>query len=170
MEPNTASYPIRFTFDPAEPIARWRPLVAWLLVIPHFFVLYAIDRGVGVRRPSPGSRSCSPASCRGPGRLPVLLLRYQPRVMTYADLPAGGVPAVHVRHGARRSGRLPARAGGHGPALTDRNRLTVFFRYFMVIPHVFVLSSWGSAAGVVIMIAWFAVIFTASGPTACATS
>ena len=64
MEPTTASYPVSFTFDPPEHIARWRPLVAWLLVIPHFVVLYFVQIVASVcvvhRR---GSRSSSPASC-----------------------------------------------------------------------------------------------------------
>lgn len=33
-------YPIRTRFDYPEKIARWRPLVHWLLVIPHMIVIY----------------------------------------------------------------------------------------------------------------------------------
>ena len=39
MEPSTPSYPVSVAFDPPERIARWRPLVVWLLVIPHLLVL-----------------------------------------------------------------------------------------------------------------------------------
>ena len=32
-----------FAFDPPERIARWRPLVHWLLVIPHLVILYVLQ-------------------------------------------------------------------------------------------------------------------------------
>ena len=48
--------------------------------------------------------------------------------------------------------------------LTDRNRVTVFFRYFMVLPHVVVLMVLGLGALVCFVIAWFAVLFTGRWP------
>jgi hypothetical protein len=33
-------YPIRVRFEYPEKIARWRPLVHWLLAIPHIIVVY----------------------------------------------------------------------------------------------------------------------------------
>src|SRR6476660_8168919 len=42
MLESTPSYPATLTFDPPEKIANWRPLVAWLLAIPHFIVLYVL--------------------------------------------------------------------------------------------------------------------------------
>jgi hypothetical protein len=35
-------YPATFTFDAPERIGNWRPLVQWLLAIPHLAVLYAL--------------------------------------------------------------------------------------------------------------------------------
>src|SRR2546421_5062748 len=46
MQPTSASgvpYPASFTFDPPEKIANWRPLVHWLLAIPHFIILYVLN-------------------------------------------------------------------------------------------------------------------------------
>src|SRR3954468_14800702 len=37
------SYPATFTFDPPEKVANWRPLVNWLLAIPHFVILYGLQ-------------------------------------------------------------------------------------------------------------------------------
>ena len=65
MIEGTPSYPATFTFDPPEKIANWRPLVQWLLAIPHFVILYVLQ--IGDPRwsaSSPGSPSCSRASCR----------------------------------------------------------------------------------------------------------
>ena len=46
----------------------------------------------------------------------------------------------------------------------ERNRLTVFFRIFMVIPHLIVLLFVGLAWAIVAFIAWLSIIFTASFP------
>ncbi|HET6171621.1 MAG TPA: DUF4389 domain-containing protein [Gaiellales bacterium] len=46
----------------------------------------------------------------------------------------------------------------------ERSRLTVFFRLFLLIPHVIVLWLYGIAAGVVVIIAWFAGVFTGRIP------
>jgi hypothetical protein len=45
-----------------------------------------------------------------------------------------------------------------------RNRLTVFFRLFMLIPHFIVLFFLGIAWWVTAIIAWFAILFTGSYP------
>ena len=42
METNSVPYPATFTFDPPEKIANWRPLVHWLLVIPHGIIVYVL--------------------------------------------------------------------------------------------------------------------------------
>ena len=40
----------------------------------------------------------------------------------------------------------------------------MFFRYFMVIPHMIVLALVGIAVFVAVVIAWFAVLFTGKWP------
>lgn len=44
------------------------------------------------------------------------------------------------------------------------SRLTTFFRYFMIIPHLFILYFLNIAAGVVWIISWFAILFTGRFP------
>lgn len=44
------------------------------------------------------------------------------------------------------------------------SRLTTFFRCFMVIPHTIVLYFLGIAAGVVLFICWWAILFTGKYP------
>ena len=46
--PAAAGYPAAFELDRAEKIANWRPLVHWLLVIPHALVLYVLGIVAGV--------------------------------------------------------------------------------------------------------------------------
>ncbi len=52
----------------------------------------------------------------------------------------------------------------HQMPAVDRSRLTVFFRFFMAIPHFIVSIFYGFAAGVVVFLAWFAIIFTGRYP------
>jgi hypothetical protein len=49
------------------------------------------------------------------------------------------------------------------PAI-ERNRLTVFFRLIMVIPHMIVAFFYFIAASIVVCIAWFAIVFTGRYP------
>lgn len=46
----------------------------------------------------------------------------------------------------------------------ERNRLTVFFRLLLAIPQAVVLWLWGYVAAVVVVIAWFAALFTGRVP------
>jgi len=44
------------------------------------------------------------------------------------------------------------------------SRLTTFFRLVMVIPHIIVLWALGIAAGIVVFIAWWAILFIGRYP------
>jgi hypothetical protein len=46
----------------------------------------------------------------------------------------------------------------------ERNRLTVFFRWLLVIPHLIVLTIWSIVAWFAIIIAWFAALITGRVP------
>lgn len=45
-----------------------------------------------------------------------------------------------------------------------RSRLTTFFRLVLVIPHLIVATFWGIAIFVVVVVAWFALLFTGRWP------
>ena len=45
-----------------------------------------------------------------------------------------------------------------------RNRLTVFFRFLLVIPHVIVMMLWGIVTWIVSIVAWFATLFMGRMP------
>ena len=44
------------------------------------------------------------------------------------------------------------------------SRLTTFFRCFMIIPHMIVLYFLQIAAGIILIISWFAILFTGKFP------
>jgi hypothetical protein len=56
------------------------------------------------------------------------------------------------------AGPLPVLVAAAGPA--RQQRLTVFFRILLAVPHYFVLYFLGIAAGVVVFIGWWAALFT----------
>ena len=164
MEPSTA-YPVSFTFDPPEHIARWRPLVSWLLAIPHFFVLYFVQLIASL---------CVMVAWfvilftgklpEGLARFPVMLLRYQTRVTTYSLFLQEEYPPFEFPSEGTDVGDYPRVLVEADAALTDRNRVTTFFRPFLLIPHIIAIMFLGIAAGFVIFIAWFAVLFTGKWP------
>jgi hypothetical protein len=46
----------------------------------------------------------------------------------------------------------------------ERSRLTVFFRFILVIPHLIVASVWGLVSALATIVAWFAALFTGQVP------
>jgi len=166
MEPSSASYPATFTFDPPEKVANWRPLVNWLLAIPHFAVLY------GLRVLGQVVAVISWFAIVFTGQLPEsfanlqsMWMRYEIRTYTFAlflreEYPPFGFAMTPTDGG--EDGRI---AVNFQPELTDRNRVTVGFRIILVIPHVIALALLGFASAVVTIIAFFAVLFTGRWPT-----
>ena len=74
-----------------------------------------------------------------------------------------GVPRLRFPSGQRRSRGLPRRLERR-PGDEDRNRLTVGLRFIWIIPAYIVVYLVGIAAGVVLLLAWFIVLFTGKWP------
>ena len=164
MEP-TSAYPVTFTFDPPEHIARWRPLVAWLLASPHFVILYFVQVIAGVCAFIAWFAILFTGKLPdGLARFPVLMLRYQARVMTYSTFLQEEYPPFEFGTEDNDAGAYPRLRVEADTELTHRNRLTTFFRPILLIPQVIAIMFVGIAAGFVIFIAWFAVIITGRWP------
>ena len=164
MEPTTA-YPVSFTFERPEHIARWRPLVSWLLAIPHFFILYFVGFVASICVFIAWFAILFTGKLpEGLARFPVMLLRYQTRVMTYSMFMQEEYPPFEFPSEGTDVGDYPRLQVNMAPELTDRNRVTTFFRWLLVIPHVIALAFIGIAASIAIFIAWFAVIITGKWP------
>jgi hypothetical protein len=165
MQANSAPYPATFTFDPPEKVANWRPLVNWLLAIPHFFVLYALgvlSRVIGVL--SWFIILFTGALPEGLANLQVMYMRYSTRTSLFAAFMKEEYPPFTFS-------TTPADPGDDGrvrvevnPQLANRNRLTTAFRIILVIPHVIVLIFLFLAAAISVLIAFFAVLFTGRWP------
>ena len=165
METSPAVYPVRVTFDPPDEVARWRPLVAWLLVIPHLIVLYFLQLVGGL------FALVAWFAILFTGKLPeglagvmALLVRYQLRATTYSVFLQEEYPPFAFDTTVADPGDYPRVRVDVEPAFEGRNRLTVFFRYFLVLPHAIVLMLLGIVAGFAVLLAWFAVLFTKRWP------
>ena len=157
------SYPLNGEVVCAERVARWRPLVNWVLVIPLYLWLAVLGYGAAV------------VSLAGwlaivfTGRLPerlgdylVAVLRYQWRVDAFLFGLTTSYPGFPVVAGYVDPGDYPAVLYSARPAA--RRRVTVAFRAVLVIPQLVVLYFVNLAAVVVLIAGWFAVLVTGRWP------
>jgi hypothetical protein len=159
------AYPATLTFDPPEKIANWRPLVAWLLAIPHFIVLYVL----GLVAEVVGIISWfvilfTGSLPEGLANVQVMYLRYALRTYTYAGFLKEEYPPFTFATTVADPGDDARIRVDVRPQLTDRNRLTVFFRLILAIPQLLAFIVLSIASGVVHFIAFFAVLFTGRYP------
>jgi hypothetical protein len=159
----SSSYPLNSEVVCAERVARWRPLVNWILVIPLYLWLIVLEYGAAA------------VSLAGwfaivfTGRLPerlgdylVAVLRYQWRVTAFLYGLTAGYPGFPVVAGYVDPGDYPAVLYSARPVA--RRRVTVVFRAVLVIPQLVVLYFVSLAALAVLVIGWFAVLLAGRWP------
>jgi hypothetical protein len=159
--PASSSYPASFTFDPPERVANWRPLVNWILAIPHFVILYGLRVLAQVVAVIAWFvilfTGAMPESF---ANLQVMFLRYETRIYIYASFMREEYPPFAFTTTPLDEGEDPRVRVDFQPELTDRNRLTVGFRLILAIPQFVVLALLGIVAWVVLVVAFFVVLFT----------
>jgi hypothetical protein len=156
----SSPYPFGFEADPPAPQSRLTVLFRLILALPHLIIVSILGYAIAV----------------------VTLIAWVAILIT-GKYPQGLLSfAVNVQHwGSRSNGYMylltgayppfalgpdtsyPVRMTGEG-VVEGRNRLTVFFRIFMIIPHLIVLAILGVVAAVVWVIAWIAALITGSVP------
>lgn len=158
------TYPARLTVAPGGKIANWRALVHVFMVIPHVIVLYLL----GIAAQVVGVISWFVILFTG--KLPeglhnfqAMYLRYSNRTIGFMILLTEEYPPFEFDTTAHDRTSYPIRSD-FDPQLENRNRVTVLFRMFMVIPQYIVLALVSIAAYFVYIVAWFAVLFTGSMP------
>jgi len=158
-------YPASLQVDTPERMARWRPLVQWLLAIPHMLILYAL----GVLSWAVGIVSWFVVLITG--RLPASLagvqamyLRYSDRTMTYAGFLVEEYPPFAFDTTGDDPGTYHGVLVDFEPELEHRNRLTTFFRWLLVIPHLIALFVVGFVATLAHIVGFFAVLITGRWP------
>jgi Domain of unknown function (DUF4389) len=159
----SGSYPLGLSVTSPSSVERWRPLVNWLLVIPHEIWAFVLLLGAEILA------FLGWFSILFTGRLPdswsdymVGVLRYQWRIASYLyawtlEYPTFSPVPGHIDPGDYPAVLWCARA-------VERDRLTTFFRGLLVIPHLIVLYLFGIVALVALVAAWFVVLFTGRWP------
>jgi len=160
-----SEYPATLTFDAPARVANWRPLVHWLLAIPHFVILYFLNIASSVVALVSWfiivfSGQMSP----GLANFQAMYIRYAARVYNYAAFLREEYPPFSFDATTSDPGDDPRLHVDLRPALTDRNRVTTFFRIILVIPVAIVLCIFMIGAYVAVLIAFFAVLFTGHWP------
>lgn len=163
--PNGGGYPARLSVSDDNRIANWRALVHIFMAIPHLVVMYLLgiaSQVVGV---------ISWFVILFTGKMPAglhnfqsMYLRYSNRTVGFMILLTEEYPPFEFETTALDGSGYPIRSDFDHEA-EGRNRVTVFFRMLMIIPHYIALMFVTIAAAVIYLIAWFAVLFTGSMPT-----
>ncbi len=159
--PTSPAYPATFEVDHPERITNWKPLVQWLLAIPHWIVLNALNNLSGI------VAIFSWFAILFTGRLPQglasvqhLYIRYVNRTLAYTAFLREEYPPFVFGTTAQDAGEYPAVRTAFDTQYENRNRLTVAFRIILVIPHLIVLAILGVVAVVAVVIWVFVVLFT----------
>ena len=158
-------YPVSLEFDTPEKIARWRPLVHWLLAIPHFVVAYVLSIVAGIL--------VIVAWFAGvfAGKIPdgilrpmVMTQRYSTRVAGYVLFLREEYPPFFFATEFADPGDYPGLRVHVAPAVEGRSRLSIFFRLLLLIPHTIVLFFLSIALWFVLVVGFFAVIILGRWP------
>ena len=149
------TYPATIEVRTPDKIANWRPLVQWILAIPHMIIARAMEYLAWALA------IVSWFAILFTGKLPVgianlqiMIIRYAARAHVYAGFLHDEYPPFEFQSTPAEPGGTPVDVAIQ-PQLEDRNRLTVGLRFLWVIPaflFVFVIAIVG-------MLAWFAAFF-----------
>jgi hypothetical protein len=144
-------------------MARWRPVVQWLLAIPLFVILYVFRIVMEVCALIGWFAALFTARLPdGLGDVIAGYYRYAWRTYTYSWFLRDKYPPFGPALGYDDPGDDPAQFQvQRGQGLS---RLSVLFRIILVIPQLIVLAVLMLAAFLAMVIAWFAVVITGRWP------
>jgi hypothetical protein len=175
-------YPIDVEIDPPARQNRWKVGFRLVLAVPALFLLTAFLGSAGSFNPNSGTESTGVglvfaaaflgwffALARGhaPRGLRDLIaygLSYAAQAWAYMTLLTDRYPSSDP---LTAIGPLPVREDPIRLESSDdlrRNRLTVFFRLLLAIPHLIWLALWGIVAVFAAIGNWFATLFTGTSP------
>jgi hypothetical protein len=175
MQPN--AYPVQFSVEyPARPLNRLTTFFRLILAIPIFIVFGLVDGGTWQWS---YNHTTTVVVAAGAGGVlffaPLLMIlfrqkyprwwfdwnlelqRFSNRVGIYVALMDDRYPSTDEHQSVRLDYVYP-------DATRDLNRWLPLVKWFLAIPHYVVLFFLGIGAFVVVIIAWFAILFTGSYP------
>ena len=158
-------YPATFEFSAPAGVDRWRVVGNPILAIPHMVVLpvlVSVEMIVWV---------LSWFAVVFTGRLPeglagfqCMVIRYKIRVGVYAGFLRNSYPPFDFDAAAADNGEDPEVSVGFRPELENRSRVSVVFRFVLVVPVAVMLVVWTALAAVVTVVGFFAVLFMGRWP------
>ncbi|MCY4516083.1 MAG: DUF4389 domain-containing protein [Acidimicrobiaceae bacterium] len=158
------AYPASLVVDTPERVANWRPLLQWLLALPHWIIVNVLGYV------STAISFISWFAILFTGRLPaglanfqIMYLRYSARLMAYAGFLHSSYPPFAFDMTADDPGGTPVSMNVQ-PQLDGRNRLTTLIRLIMAIPAIVFAVIVGIISFVVHLLGFFAVLFTGRWP------
>jgi Domain of unknown function (DUF4389) len=156
--PAAPDYPVRFGVEYPERLSRWKIFVKWLFAIPHLIILYLLGIVLSVMifiaffailftKKWP----------RGMFDFAVQIQRWTANVASYVFLERDEYPPF-----SGDAGEYPVT---YEVDYDDNlSRWMIFVKWLLAIPHYIVLVFLAIAATVVVIIAFFAILFTGRYP------
>ncbi|WP_419849454.1 DUF4389 domain-containing protein [Candidatus Poriferisocius sp.] len=158
-------YPATFEFNAPERVARWRVIGNIILSIPHGIVLYVlgafslvVDVFSWIAIVITGKL---PAGLAG---VNCMLIRYGARVGTYSDFMRSSYPPFDFDTSAQDNGNDPEVVVNFEPEMDGRSRLSVFFRFILLIPVLIMGFIWGILWMLTMIVGFFAVLILGRWP------
>ena len=152
-------YPVRFDVEYPEGLSRWKIFVKWILAIPHFIIVYLLLLVAGVLQfIAFFSILFTKKWPRGLFDFTVQIYRWTSNTSAYALL----LLRDEYPPFSGEAGEYPLTLD----VQYDENlsRWQIFVKWLLAIPHYVVLVFLGIAAYVVVIIAFFAILFTGRFP------
>jgi Domain of unknown function (DUF4389) len=160
---SNSDYPIDLGVDVPDHIARWRPLVQWILAIPLLIVVYVLRIVAEVCAFIGWFVALFTGNLpEGLGNLIAGYYRYAWRAYTYSWFLRETYPTFGLAQGYSDPRTDPAWFEVR-PA-EELSRLAVLFRIILVIPQWIVIIFLGIALYIALLVAFFAVIITGRWP------
>lgn len=161
---NPLAYPADLRLEASPEVANWRPLVHWLLAIPHLFIASALQQVGHILAVVSWFIILFTGSLpAGLAHFQCMVIRYSYRAYGYALWMHEDYPPFEFPMTATDPGNDPVRVD-LVPALADRNRLTVGLRIIWIIPAALFAAVLAIAATAVAIVGFFAVLFTGRWP------
>jgi Domain of unknown function (DUF4389) len=150
--------------DSPRETQNWRPLVNWLLALPHIVIANALSNIANLLSiVSWFSIVFTGRMPDGIARFQCMILRYEARAYSYLAFLRKPYPQFEFDMANGDDGSDPLRVD-FAPQLADRNRLTVSFRLILIVPVLIYTMLIAVVAVVAVLVAALAVLFTGRWP------
>ncbi|MGI9600669.1 MAG: DUF4389 domain-containing protein [Acidimicrobiales bacterium] len=160
-EPAVAPYPVELSVSDSQAVDNWRPLVHWILIIPHLFAAYVLSL-IG---------SILAVICwfiiLVTGTLPVRIANFQIMLLRFNYRASGflfGLSIDYPPFSFDERGHADDITISIDPDIEHRNRLSVALRIILMIPLLIVGIVYELGLFFIGAVAWFAVLFTGTYP------